>query len=191
MRIFAAINQLEMMKTYQTLTDMKKKWQKAVAALLLLCVAVGFGACATSGMTHEEKVAERQRVAQFVADAVANREFKIEVDRVTPQRMSPRILSYGYGVTVKGDSIDSYLPFFGRVYRAEFGEQNGLRFEDRIAQWQAGQTKKDRYVVELLVRRHMEILYYQFDIFDNGKVSLMVRSDNRDTMYFTGEMVTE
>ncbi|MBO4486071.1 MAG: DUF4251 domain-containing protein [Prevotella sp.] len=168
----------------------KKLW-KAAAALLLLCVAVGFAACATSGMTHEEKVAERQRVAQFVADAVANRDFKIEVDRVTPQRMSPRILSYGYGVTVKGDSIDSYLPFFGRVYRAEFGEQNGLRFEDRIAQWQAGQTKKDRYVVELLVRRHMEILYYQFDIFDNGKVSLMVRSDNRDTMYFTGEMVTE
>ena len=35
----------------------------------------------------------------------------------------------------------------------------------------------------------METLIYRFEIFDNGRVSLMVRSDNRDTMDYTGELV--
>lgn len=101
------------------------------------------------------------------------------------------MLTSEYGVKVKGDSIDSYLPFFGRVYRAEFGIQTGLRFEDRIVQRQMKRAKKNYYEVDLIIKRHMENLFYSFDIYDNGKVTLLVRSDNRDTMYFSGDLVVE
>jgi len=160
----------------------------AVAALLLVIVT-GFTACATSNMTREEKAAMELRKAQAIEDSLAQGTFSIDVNYITPQRMPSRQLTYGYGVKVKGDEIDSYLPFFGRVYRAEFGDQKGLNFTDRIESYQANRVKKDRFEVLLVVRRQLEMLFYRFDIFTNGRVSLMVRSDNRDTMTFSGEMI--
>ena len=49
--------------------------------------------------------------------------------------------------------------------------------------------KNDRYAVELVVRRNLEMLVYRFDIFDNGRATVTVHSDNRDTMVFSGEMI--
>ena len=169
---------------------MRRAWSRVVAASLLV-VATGFVACATSGMTREEKAAQKLRVAQAVADSLAERHFSVDVNYVTPQRMPGHNLTYGYGVRVKGDVIESYLPFFGRVYRAEFGEQTGLNFTDRILDYRSGVVKKGRYAVELVVRRRLETLIYRFDIFENGKTTIMVRSDNRDTMTFSGEMNME
>ncbi|MCR5131621.1 MAG: DUF4251 domain-containing protein [Prevotella sp.] len=163
-------------------------WNGAAAILLLMLVA-GFTSCATSNMTREEKAAMELRMAQAVEDSLAHRTFTVDVNFVTPQRMPSRSLTYGYGVKVKGDTIDSYLPFFGRVYRADFGDQTGLNYVDRIVSYQGVKVKKDRYEVELIVRRRLETLIYRFDIFSNGRVSLMVRSDNRDTMSFSGELL--
>lgn len=148
-------------------------------------------ACATTAETRERRAAEQQRIAQAVEEIVASGDFTVEMNYVNPQRMRSKMLTGEYGVTVKGDSIDSYLPFFGRVYRAEFGIQTGLRFEDKIAQRQVKRARKDYYEVDLVVKRHMEHLFYSFDIYDNGKVTLMVRSDNRDTMHFSGDLVVE
>ena len=157
---------------------------------LFLWLSIGVWSCATSQATKAEKAARQARVAQAVADSISRRSFTIEVNYINPQRLPSRQLSYGYGVTIRnGEVIESYLPFFGQVYRAEFGEQTGLNFTEKIVQYQAGQVKKDRYAVELVVRRRLEMLVYRFDIFDNGRTTLTVSSDNRDTMHFTGEMM--
>ena len=162
-----------------------------LALVPIAVVAVLMAACATTAETREARAAERQRIAQAVEEIVASGDFKVEMNYVNPQRMRSQMLTSEYGVKVKGDSIDSYLPFFGRVYRAEFGIQTGLRFEDKIVQRQTVKAKKDYYRVDLIVHRHMEHLLYSFDIYDNGKVTLMVRSDNRDTMHFSGDLVVE
>ena len=66
--------------------------------------------------------------------------------------------------------------------------QTGLHFKERIAERKVVKAKRDCYAVELVVRRRLEILIYRFDVFSNGKVSLMVTSDNRDSMLFSGEL---
>lgn len=175
------------------MTMMKRcTYFRLLSALVPMAVAVVLmTACATTAETRERRAAEQQRIAQAVEDIVASGDFTVEMNYVNPQRMRSKMLTGEYGVTVKGDSIDSYLPFFGRVYRAEFGIQTGLRFEDKIAQRQVKRARKDYYEVDLVVKRHMEHLFYSFDIYDNGKVTLMVRSDNRDTMHFSGDLVIE
>ena len=168
---------------------MKKSFFLATVALVLW-LSVGFSGCATSQQSKAEKAAHQARVAQAVADSLSRRSFTVEVNYVNPQRLPSRQLSFGYGVTIRnGEDIESYLPFFGQVFRPEFGEQTGLNFTEKIVQYQSGKVKNDRYAVELVVRRRLEMLVYRFDIFDNGRVSLTVSSDNRDTMYFTGELV--
>ena len=164
-----------MIKDEKNMKKVRLTLQRGAMAVVT-CVLLSLMSCATSGMTREEKAAERACVAQAVEDSVMNMTFTVEVNYVNPQRMPSRMLNYGYSVKVDGDYLDSYLPFFGRVYRAEFGEQTGLHF------------KRDCYAVELVVRRRLEILIYRFDVFSNGKVSLMVTSDNRDSMLFSGEL---
>ena len=100
---------------------------RLLSALVPMAVAaVLMTACATTAETRERRAAEQQRIAQAVEEIVASGDFTVEMNYVNPQRMRSKMLTGEYGVTVKGDSIDSYLPFFGRVYRAEFGEQTDL-----------------------------------------------------------------
>ena len=171
--------------------NMKKSYFGA-AIVLVFSLAMGISGCATSQLSKAEKAEQQARVAKAVDDSISTRSFTVEVNYVNPQRMPSRMLSYGYGVKIKdGNVIESYLPFFGQVHRAEFGEQTGLNFTDKIEHFQASRVKKDRYAVELIVRRKMERLVYRFDIFDNGKVTFTVNSDNRDSMHFTGEMLLD
>ena len=176
-----------MIKDEKNMKKVRLTLQRGAMAVVT-CVLLSLMSCATSGMTREEKAAERACVAQAVEDSVMNMTFTVEVNYVNPQRMPSRMLNYGYSVKVDGDYLDSYLPFFGRVYRAEFGEQTGLHFKERIAERKVVKAKGDCYAVELVVRRRLEILIYRFDVFSNGKVSLMVTSDNRDSMLFSGEL---
>ncbi|MBR1468511.1 MAG: DUF4251 domain-containing protein [Prevotella sp.] len=146
--------------------------------------------CSTSQATQAEKAERRIRVAQAVADSLRQQTFTIEVSYVNPQRMRSRNLSYGYDLQVRnGEVIESNLPFFGEVRRAEYGSQSGLNFTDKIAQYQSGRLKKDGYFVELVVQRRLEVLFYRIEVFDNGRASVMVNSDNRDSMHFMGEMI--
>lgn len=168
---------------------MRKLYFLTVAAAFF-GLSASLTGCATSEAAKAEKQIRLDRTAQAVEDSLNAKSFTVEVNYISPQRMQPRALTAGYRVIVReGKEIDSYLPFFGQVFRPEFGEQTGLNFKDKIVHYQSGMTKKGHYVVELSVRRSMETLIYRFEIFDNGRVSLMVRSDNRDTMDYTGELV--
>ena len=168
---------------------MKKSYFLTMIALVFM-LAMCFSSCASSQLSKAEKAAQQARVVQAVADSLDRRSFTIEVNHVNPQRMPSRMLTYGYGLKIRdGELIESYLPFFGRVYRAEFGEQTGLNFSDKIVQYQSAKVKKDCYAVELVVRRKLEMLVYRIDIFDNGRATISVRSDNRDSMFFSGEMI--
>ena len=142
------------------------------------------------GCSTLEERQERQRVThQLVEQAISQRRMTIEVDHMQTQRYGNHRVTSDFCLKLRGDTLESYLPFFGQVYRAEFGEQTGLNFSDKIVQYQAGKVKNDRYAVELVVRRNLEMLVYRFDIFDNGRATVTVHSDNRDTMVFSGEMI--
>lgn len=157
-----------------------------ILIVFAFCIAVV--CCSTTKMTRVEKRALQIRTAQMVEDSLANGTFRIDVNYMIPNRMNARNLEYGYYIRVYGDSIDAYIPFFGEAYRVEYGNDEGLKYKGALAGYDVKRIKKDLIQVKALVKKPFDEILYQFDIFENGRASIFVRSLNREGINYNGEM---
>ena len=144
--------------------------------------------CAMQRLIPVEKEARQQQVAQMVADSLESAHFRVVFDYVIPTRMQPRHLTTPYEVRVKGDTLNSYLPYFGVVYQVPYGGGEGLIFDAHIDGYQCHKVKRDMYRVEVYMNRREDSYVYTFDIFDNGHADLKVSCRNRDFISYRGQM---
>ena len=146
-------------------------------------------ACSTSKLTSEQKTVKHALVTQKVRQAVDGRAYTVEMNYIYPQCMASRHLDYGYTLRISGDSIYSYLPYFGRAYSVPYNGGNGLNFKGVMDYYKVTRTKKDCTDVVLGVKDDGDEYQYTMNIYDNGTVSLGVFSRNRESISFSGEMM--
>lgn len=153
----------------------------------LLIVACCCAACGTT-KDREQKAAEARRILDQVTDSVNNRKFTVEFNHALPRKFAPRILTSSYSIRVSGDSLISYLPYFGQSYRADlYGrDRSPLDFIGIISNYETEKMKKDGMRIRLSTRREMEQLTYNIEVFSNGKTSLDIISTDRDPISFSG-----
>ena len=159
--------------------------RKVIVVIFSVCMLV---ACSTSKLTSEQKTVKRAQVTQQVRQAVDDRAYTVEMNYIYPQRMASRHLDYGYSLRISGDSIYSYLPYFGRAYSVPYGGGNGLNFKGVMDYYKVTRTKKDCTDVVLGVKDDGDEYQYTLNIYDNGTVSLGVFSRNRESISFGGQM---
>jgi len=63
-----------------------------------------------------------------VENAINSKSFVFKAQTVVPMSGSLRYLTSDYDVRLKGDSIVTYLPYFGRAYSVTYGERGGIDF---------------------------------------------------------------
>ena len=160
---------------------MRKIFMTSVMALTALVMLVG---CATA----EERAARAAEQAKAVKAALQERNYQIAVNRMYPSRGASKIVSSGYSVEVRNDSLISYLPYFGRAYDVPYGGGNGLNFSAPIRNYKESQTKSDLRHIEIDVQNDEDTYLYTLDIFDNGSTDINVRSRQREPISFSGEM---
>ena len=159
---------------------------RKIFVFILLCGIVS--ACAVSEEAKREKEISKALLAQTVRNSLQNQHFTIDVKTCHPFRSRPIQLSTLYSIVVKGDTIISYLPYFGRAYSVPYGGGKALNFEGRISGYQVGEVKKGHYVVNIAVRNEEDDYLYQINMFENGRADIEVNSRNRDRIYFTGDL---
>ena len=153
---------------------------KSIAWLAGLALLSG---CGTA--MNAEKAAEQ---AAMVRNALAERQYKIDVSYMYPLKGPSRNLTSDYSVEVRNDSLISHLPYFGEAYDLPYGGGQGLNFSERISSYADYQKKKDEFVIEIGVKNSEDIFVYTINVFDNGRSSIDVRSRKRDPISFSGEM---
>lgn len=164
---------------------MKKIMLCLLATIFIVgCSTTMYNADGTK-MTKEQIRAAR---TQHVLDGIANRQFKINVDRMYPSRMPARHLSTLYSLEVKGDTIVSYLPYFGRAYSVPYGGGKGLNFIGIMNYYEPRQGKKNEIIVDIGVENEEDTYVYSLSIFDNGNTDINVHSRNRELIMFSGVM---
>ena len=161
--------------------NMRKIFMTSVMALTALVMLVG---CATA----EERAARAAEQAKAVKTALQERNYQIAVNRMYPSRGASKIVSSGYSVEVRNDSLISYLPYFGRAYDVPYGGGNGLNFSAPIRNYKESQTKSDLRHIEIDVKNDEDTYLYTLDIFDNGSTDINVRSRQREPISFSGQM---
>lgn len=90
-----------------------KTFRYLIVAVLFLLVAGTSGA-----QTREEK---KEALKTYVGEQVNGRTFKLEASMAYPMSGRSIPLTTPYGLQMKKDSVDVYLPYYGRAYQIPYG----------------------------------------------------------------------
>jgi hypothetical protein len=109
----------------------------------------------------------------------------------SPQSGLTRPLTSTYELTVRPDSVEAFLPFFGRAYSAPIGQTDGgIKFTSAKFDYKTVKRKKNSWEITIRPRDITDVQQLNLSVFDNGTANLRVTSTNRQPISFTG-YVTE
>jgi len=151
-----------------------------------------FSFLAVNAQEHSEKSrkdrkAEKEaKKAEQIKTLLDDKFFVFNATHMMPMGGGSKYLNYDYDVTVKNDTVVSYLPFFGRAYHVEYGARNlGFDFTQPIEEYKK-EKKDDGYLVELKVKNGMDQVNFSFHISELGYTTLNVNSTNRQAISYYG-----
>jgi hypothetical protein len=154
--------------------------KKALLGTLLILAAT---ACGTARLQTSPQEMER------IAEALRTRDYTVEVVRADPMGWRTVNLDYGYGLTVRGDSIFSRLPFYGRAYSVPFGGGDGLFFKTNFLDYSLSAGRKGSTVVNIAARTDEDTYLYSVTVWPNGNARISVNSFNRQKIAYDGTIV--
>ena len=154
--------------------------------LILLYVLLTFVSCATVQKRAERK----EQMKKAVAEAVTTKQMHIDITSMATMRYGSRAVTTDFYLELKGDSVISYLPYFGQAYQAPMmSPSQGLNFETRAKSMKVTQPKKDQYRIEMDMKTDEDSYHYVIELYDSGKAYIHVRSQHRDPISFDGDIV--
>jgi hypothetical protein len=148
---------------------------------LLLVLAFSVGSYAQGSTAKKEKGAE-------ITSLINQKRFEFKAQSATPMSGRFRQLTTSdFGVVVKNDSLESYLPYFGRAYSAPINiTQSPLDFTSTKFSQTIEETKKGRWIITIKPTDTQDIRELIFDISPSGNAFLTVSSNNRQPISFHG-----
>ena len=154
----------------------------SLLAVMMMVVTLGFASCASSNA-----VSKRERV-QAVRKQIEDRQYTIEVNRALPMGGRARELTPTYALSIKGDTINSYLPYFGVAYSVPYGGGEGLIFEATITDYTVNFDAKGTANITVRTRSKEDSFVYQINIFENGSTTIYVTPTNRQAITYHGNV---
>lgn len=148
---------------------------------------VVLGGCVSS----EERAAQKAEFSRKVKAALDKRAYKISINRMLPMQGASRSVSYGYSVTVKNDSLFSYLPYFGRAYDVPYGGGKGLSFDAPIGHYHEIQSNNGSRQIDIELKNEEDNYTYHITVFDNGSSSIDVQARKRERISYNGDIIFE
>ena len=155
--------------------------------MLLVLAAVLFASCASTQGSGLSKAEMKRQKAEEVRQAIYDRQFTINVTSAHPTSFPSVNLTSPYSLEVHGDSVISYLPYYGRAYSLPYGGGKALNFSGKMSGYDISRSKRE-YNVTMSIENDEDRYVYYIDVFDNGRSSILVRSQNRTDILFYGDM---
>jgi hypothetical protein len=124
-----------------------------------------------------------------VQNAINTQKFVFKAQTMLPMTGTSRYLTGEYEVRLLGDSVISYLPYFGRAYSLTYGESGGIDFTSTKFDYKVNQRKKGGWIITIKPRDARDIQELNFTVSENGYTNLQVTSNNKQPISFTGYIV--
>ncbi|MGE7775470.1 DUF4251 domain-containing protein [Chitinophaga sp. NPDC101104] len=131
--------------------------------------------------------------AENIKSIVAARSFVFRAQTVLPMSGRTRqVAGDGYEVMISKDTVNSYLPFFGRAYNAPIDpSRNGLDFISTDFEYTETAGKKGGWEITVKPRDNRDVQQMFFTISENGYASLQVTNNNRSPISYNGIITAE
>jgi len=150
---------------------------KSIKIFLLLSVSVLGASLITKA--QDKKPGE-------IKTMIESRNYIFKAQMANPQNGSSRQLTPEYDLTISGDTIISYLPYFGRAYVAPTNpSEGGIKFTSTKFEYNPVKDEK-AWKITIKPKDDREVQQLFLEVFDNGRATLQVISTNRQGISFTG-----
>ena len=158
--------------------------KKIIFALILLVPFLTSQAQdSTQKNRKESKRAKRQ---EDVKQMLKERNFVYHPTHANPMSGNTVQLDFSFSASIQRDTINSYMPYYGRAYHVEYGSNKGpFDFTLPIKDYQFKKGKKG-YEVNFEVKNGQDNIKYNFHISENGYASLTIVSTNRQSISYYG-----
>lgn len=123
-------------------------------------------------------------MAQQQAESVA---FSIDVNEMIPLRYQSRMLSYGYSIEVRNDSLSCYLPYMGQVQQPEL-DNSGLDFKSPLLALKSAKGKKGQTNIVLICKKNFITYQFNITVLPTGKCYIRLTPSNADGISYEGEL---
>jgi hypothetical protein len=126
-------------------------------------------------------------VAQ-VEDMLARRLYKVDFTRAYPMSAPSFYLNYPYYISVIGDRVESFLPYFGRAYNIPYGGGEGLRFAAPISDYTETLKRNGRREIHFTATTDEDSYRFSLAVFPGGQSDLSVSASRRQSISFSGQV---
>jgi hypothetical protein len=159
------------------ITNKKMKTvRNSINRTFLLLVLVFFSSCSA-----------QQKTTTNIKSVVTTRSFVFKAQTAIPLNGRVVQLTSPYDLTVRHDSVISYLPFFGRAYDINpYSTEGGIKFTSTKFDYKVTEGKKGSYEVTITPRDQQDVRQLFLNVFSGGNANLQVLSNNRQPMNFDG-----
>lgn len=158
---------------------------KKFRLVLVLGIALLAGGQSLFAQSKKEK---REQKEMQVKEMIESGRFIIDVNRAVPMSGRAVNLTSSYSLELRGDSVLSYLPYFGRAYSAPYGGGKGLNFTDTVSEYDLSYDKKGVARIKFRTRTDEDNYAFNVQVFPNGSSTISVTPVNKQGITFYGEV---
>jgi hypothetical protein len=122
-----------------------------------------------------------------VKSLIESGNFVFEAQTALPIRAQVRQLTFGFDMRVSKDTINSYLPYFGRAYVAPVNPTEGaLNFVSTDFDYTVKNRRKGGWDILIVTKDQRDNKRMLLTVQESGHASLQVTSTNRQPISFNG-----
>jgi hypothetical protein len=138
----------------------------------------------TAQDTKKQKQVEKEAAIKALIDA---QHYSFEAQTALPLSTRSRQLTSGYELKVRQDTIEAYLPYFGRAYTATIASSDGgIKFKTTDFKYTLTEAKKGGWDVSIIPEKAGDTRQIMIYISQAGYASLQVIGNNRQSISFNG-----
>lgn len=139
-------------------------------------------------LSAQSKKEKNEQKAKDIKEMVEEQRFTIDVDRALPMSGSSINLTSPYSLEMRGDSVISYLPYYGRAYSLPYGGGDGMRFTKTVNDYRCAFNKKGTAEIKFTARTDDDTYRFDIRVYPNGSSSIQVLPTNKQTISYDGEI---
>lgn len=160
-----------------------KKNNKAIIYLLTACIIGLTASCASTNTAQTEEHTN-------IENLISNQTLVFHADRLSAQNGFSKILTTDYNLKISPDTIQSWLPYYGRAYRATMDPSDGgIDFISTHFNYKVNENKKGGWTIEIHPQEaKINTRKMMLRVFSNGNADLSVISSYRQPINFYGKV---
>ena len=138
---------------------------------------------------QDTKSKKQQDKASTIEKYISDGSFEFVAEYVSPTGGSTIYLTSRYDMSVGKDSLQTFLPYFGRAYMAPVNpSQGGIQFTSTDFTYNVEERKKNGWDITILPKDTRDVRQLYLSVFEDGRATLQVISNNRQAISYSGHI---